>query len=87
MNQNLRQKLQVIVKYNGSFTLVKVSAIMPETATATHDSYYLPWRHNINRNDPICIASPKVAKASTMGALRVTFASIIALYFANVNKA
>jgi hypothetical protein len=45
---------------------VKVSLIIQVTATATRDSHYLPWRHNINRNDPICVASPKVAKASTM---------------------
>ncbi len=27
---------------------------------------YLPWPRDINRNNPICVASPKVAKASTV---------------------
>jgi hypothetical protein len=41
-----------------------------------------------NRNDPICVMSPKVAKAST---IRVTvaggIAGVITLTFANVNIA
>ncbi len=44
----------------------KLARIMPATATATCDSHYLPWRHDINRSYPICVVSPKVAKASTM---------------------
>ncbi len=41
-----------------------------------------------NRNDPICIASSKVAKASTISvAVAGVIASIIALTFANVNTA
>jgi hypothetical protein len=73
---------------NGSFTLAKASAIMPVTATATCDSHYLPWQRNINRNYPICVVSPKVAKASTMVTVsRVAVASVIALHFANVNAA
>jgi len=51
---------------------------------------YLPWPpwtlQCINRNNPICVASPKVAKSSTIS---VTVAGIIvgviALNFANVN--
>ncbi len=40
------------------------------SATATRDSYYcIPLGHlercNTNRNDPTCVALPKVAKAST----------------------
>jgi len=27
---------------------------------------YLPWPNVINRNDPICVASPNVAKARTV---------------------
>ncbi len=39
-----------------------------------------------NRNDPISVATPKVAKASTSVWLsRVAVANIIALNFANVN--
>ncbi len=39
-----------------------------------------------NKNDPICIASSKVAKASTISvAVAGIIASIIALTFANVN--
>jgi hypothetical protein len=61
---------------------------MPATATTTCDSHYLPWLHDINRNDPICVVSPKVAKASTMVTVSsVTVASVIALHFANVNTA
>jgi hypothetical protein len=61
---------------------------MPATATATRDSHYLPWQHGINRNDPFCVVSPKVVKASTMVTVsRVNVAGIIALHFANVNTA
>ncbi len=73
-----------------SFTLAKVSAIMPATATATatRDSLYLPWQCDINRIYPICVTSPKVAKESTMVTVsHVAVASIIALNFANVNTA
>ncbi len=58
--------LWLVLLDNGSFTLAKVSAIMLATATATHHSHYLPWWHDINRNDPNCVASPKVGKSSTM---------------------
>jgi len=37
------------------------------TATATHGSHNLPWQHDINRNYPICVMSPKVAKAMYNG--------------------
>ncbi len=42
------------------------------SATATRDTHYCTClghlgQHNINRNDPICITSPKVAKASKEG--------------------
>jgi hypothetical protein len=37
-----------------------------------------------NRNDPVCVVLPKVAKAS---ATRVVVAGIIALTFANGNTA
>ncbi len=54
------------IKDNGSFTLAKVGVITPSTVTATCDSHYLPWWHDINRNYPICVGSPKVAKESTV---------------------
>jgi hypothetical protein len=41
-----------------------------------------------NRNDPICVASSKVAKASTISvAVTGIIAGIIVLTFANVNMA
>jgi hypothetical protein len=39
------------------------------------------------RNNPICVASSKVAKASTMVLSSVAVVGIIALNFANVNMA
>jgi hypothetical protein len=83
----ISQKNFAVVLY-GSFTLAKVSAIMQATATATHDSHYLPWRHDTYRNYPICVVSSKVAKASTLVPVScVTVTGIMALNFANVNTA
>ncbi len=53
------------------FPLENVSMIMPATAKHNSDTQqslltclgHLGW-HDINRNDPICVALPKVAKAS-----------------------
>jgi hypothetical protein len=57
------------------FPLVKVNVIMSTIMPATVTHLYLPWHRDINRNNPICVASPKVAKASTIS---VAVASIIA---------
>jgi hypothetical protein len=56
--------------------------------TATLDSHYCTClgqlgQRGINRHDPICVAPPKVAKASTEGDI----AGIIAPNFGNVNTA
>jgi hypothetical protein len=73
---------------HGLFTLAKFSAITQATVTATHNSHYLPWQHDISRNYPIRVVSPKVAKASKMVTmLRVAVTCVIALNFANVNTA
>ncbi len=85
---NAKTHLEIRCVNNGSLSLVKVSAIMLVTATTTCDSHYLPWRHYINRIYPICVVSPKVAKASTMVTVAcVAVAGIIALHLANVNTA
>ncbi len=85
---NAKTHLEIRCVNNGSFTLAKVSTIMLVTATTTCDSHYLPWGHDINRNYPICVVSPKVAKASTMVTVScVAVAGVIALHFANVNTA
>jgi len=39
----------------------------------------------VNRNDPISVMSPKVAKASTMVTVAGIIVGVIALNFANVN--
>ncbi len=53
------------------FPLAKVSAITPKTVTRDSDTRQSLLtclghlgQHDINRNDPICVVPPKVAKAS-----------------------
>jgi hypothetical protein len=47
------------------FTLVKLSEITPATMTCYSDTLVLALGSKTkNRNDPICVALPKVAKAS-----------------------
>ncbi len=46
------------------FSLAKVGAIMPATMTCNSDA--LVFALDKNRNNPICVASPEVAKASTV---------------------
>jgi hypothetical protein len=52
------------------FTLAKVGAIMPATMKCESDTLVLALATlrgvTINRNSPICVMSPKVAKASTV---------------------
>ncbi len=52
------------------FTLAKVGAIMPATMTCDSDTLLLALATlggaTKNRNNPICVMSPKVAKASTV---------------------
>jgi hypothetical protein len=88
MCTELHTQLVVSALSNGSFTLAKVSPIMPVTETATLDSHYITWQHDINRNYPICVVSPKVAKASTMATVsRVAVAGVSTLHFTKVNMA
>ena len=47
-------------------TLAEFRGIMPVIMPAISRITYLPWPNEINRNDPICVASPKVAKARTV---------------------
>jgi hypothetical protein len=80
MCTELPTQLVVPALSNGSFTLAKVSLIMPATATETCDSHYITWGCDINRNYPICVVSPKVAKVSTMvTVLRVAVAGVSTL--------
>jgi hypothetical protein len=59
---------------NGSFTLAKfaIKTVSDSDTQQSRDSGlctclgHLGW-HNININDPICVAPPKVAKASNEG--------------------
>ncbi len=44
---------------------------------------YLPWPNERNRNDPICVVPPKVAKASTVS--HVTVVTVTITNVANVN--
>jgi hypothetical protein len=87
-SSKIRQAGHANEQKKGSFTLAKVSMITPATATATCNSLYLPWQCDINRIYPICVTSPKVAKASTMVTVsHVAVAGIITLNFANVKTA
>jgi hypothetical protein len=45
---------------------------------------YMSWLHNKKRNNPICVVSPKVAKAAKAGIF--VGASGLASNFANVNR-
>ncbi len=75
------------------FPLAKVSAIMLATATRDRDTRQSLLtclghlgRRNINRNDPICVVPPKVAKASTVKSHRVLLLPAVLLTnVANVN--
>jgi hypothetical protein len=47
------------------FTLAEFRAITPAIMPAILQLTYFPRPNEINRNDPICVTSPKVAKART----------------------
>ncbi len=73
------------------FLLANVSVIMPVTETRNSDTQqslltclgHLGW-HDINRNDPIRVALPKVAKASKAVAQNCPL--VLLTNFANVNN-
>ena len=71
------------------FTLAKFSAIMPVILQVISPLPYFPWhlgRCDVNRNDPICVALPKVAKASTVADCHVSLLPMVSLTnVANVN--
>jgi hypothetical protein len=48
------------------FTLAEFTAITPAIMPAISRLTYFPWPNEINRNDPICVTSLKVAKACTV---------------------
>jgi hypothetical protein len=60
----------------GNFKLFAVTYLSPSLVA-------LP--SNTNRNNPICVALPKAAKASTVRTTRIIVAGIVALNFANGN--
>jgi len=64
-------------------------AITPVTAIVITYLPWPPWAYQcINRNNPICVALPKVAKASTIHvAVASIIAGVITLTFANGNTA
>ncbi len=69
---DLTQGLLTLI--NGSCTLAKFvsETVCDNNMWQSHDSQYCTClghlvRHGINRNDPICVAPPKVAKASKEG--------------------
>ncbi len=68
------------------FTLAEFRAITPVIMPTILQLPYLPWPNEINRNDPICVVSPKVAKASTVPRLS-RVADGFVTNFANVNDA
>ncbi len=66
---------------------MKMPAILLRDITFLTCLGYL-GRSNINRNDPICVASPKVAKASTIrAAVTSIIVGVIVLTFDNGNTA
>jgi len=67
---------------NGSFTLATFVSVTVSNSDMQQSSDWTCLghlgQHDINRNDPISVASPKVAKASTSVSLsRAIVASII----------
>ncbi len=71
------------------FILAKFSAIMPVILQVISHLPYFPWHLgwcDVNRNDPICVALPKVAKESTVPDCRVSLLPMVLLTnVANVN--
>ncbi len=76
--------LKMVQLIYGSFTLAKfVGKTISDSSTNCTCLGHLGWC-DTNRNDPICVAPSKVAKASTVVLLSP---KILPINFANVNKA
>jgi hypothetical protein len=57
----------------GSFTMAKFVCKNISDITMQYCLPYLPWPSERNRNDPICVAPPKVAKAGKEGNMALRY--------------